>query len=495
MIIELLSSQRELAVTGQDVVRLFYPGAEIRLEHCGDCKLTLKVATFSDGPVIIGTAHLKEGNQSAAEQVSGDPRVLPFSDDLNNHRKRLVKLALFRLLTRYTGRPPGPWGILTGIRPTKIVHRLLDTGWQWDSIRRYLGEAYNVSPDKAVLLTDIARRQRAFLLSPEEARKLISIYVGIPFCPTRCAYCSFPAYSVEKSAKLVEPFLLALEKEIRAIGRAAGELGLQVQTVYVGGGTPTVLNKEQICYLVDTINDSLVSGATVEITLEAGRPDTVTMEKLTTAKQQGVTRVSINPQTMNPQTLEVIGRRHSPEQVAEAFAMARQVGFQTINMDVIIGLPGENAADVADTLAGIEILKPENLTVHTMAVKRSSRINEAKDDFDISPAQEIEKMLHIAHEAAGRMGMKPYYLYRQKNMVSPLENIGYALEGHDCIYNVQMIEERQTVIGLGGGAGSKFVEPGTWYLTSHYNPKDPEAYIRRIDEIVDLKVDKLRSFD
>ncbi len=495
MIIELLSNQKELAVTCQDVVRLFYPDAEIRLENTGECKLTLHIAADADGPAIKGTAQLKNDGTMALEQVSGDLETLPFSDDLRNHQKRLVKLALFRLLTKYTGLPAGPWGILTGIRPTKIVHRLLDAGWLPDSIQQYLTGAYDMSADKAVLLTDTALRQRAVLLTEKEARELISIYIGIPFCPTRCAYCSFPSYSVENSAGLVEPFLEALAGEIRGIGRAAGEMGLKVQTVYVGGGTPTVLDSEKMCRLLEVINDSLVSEATVEITLEAGRPDTVTMEKLESAIKQGVTRVSINPQTMNPGTLELIGRRHSPHQVADAFAMARQAGFKTINMDVIVGLPGETAADVQKTLSAITVFEPENLTVHTMAVKRASRINEAKDNFEISPAREVDKMLHLAHEAAGKMGMRPYYLYRQKNMVSPLENIGYARNGHDCIYNVQMIEERQTVIGLGGGAGSKFVGPGTWHLNSHYNPKDPDTYIRRIDEIIALKVDKLRSFD
>ena len=495
MIIELLSNQKELAVTGQDVVRLFFPDAEIRLENTEECELSLKVATYADGPVIRGTAQLTEDGKFAAEQVSGDLGLLPFSDDVRNHLKRLVKLALYRLLTKYTGQPAGPWGILTGIRPTKIVHRFLDAGWLPDSIQQYLTAAYEMSADKAVLLTDTALRQRAYLLTEKEARELISIYIGIPFCPTRCAYCSFPSYSVENSASLVEPFLEALLGEIRAIGRAAGEMGRKVQTVYVGGGTPTVLDSEKMCRLLEVINDSLVSEATVEITLEAGRPDTVTMEKLRAAREQGVTRVSINPQTMNPETLEVIGRLHSPQQVADAMAMARQTGFKTINMDVIAGLPGETAADVQKTLAAIAVFEPENLTVHTMAVKRASRINEARDNFEISPPREVDKMLHLAHEAAGKMGMRPYYLYRQKNMVSPLENIGYARSGHDCIYNVQMIEERQTIIGLGGGAGSKFVGPGTWYLTSHYNPKDLETYIRRIDEIIALKVDKLRSFD
>ncbi|WP_418792262.1 coproporphyrinogen dehydrogenase HemZ [Phosphitispora sp. TUW77] len=495
MIIELLSDNKELAVTGQDVVRLFYPDAEIRLVHAGECEITLKVAVYADGQFIEGAVELIKGGIFTAEQVTANMKSLPFPDDLRNNLKRLVKLALFRLLSKYTGQPAGPWGILTGIRPTKIVHRLLDEGWRPDCINQYLTTAYDMSKDKAELLIDIALRQRIYLLSEKEAGELISIYIGIPFCPTRCAYCSFPSYPVENGTKLIEPFLEALACEIKGIGKAVKAMGLKVQTIYVGGGTPTVLSSEKLLHLLDIINNSLVSEATVEITLEAGRPDTITIEKLKSAREQGVARVSINPQTTNPGTLEVIGRRHSVQQVADAVAMARLAGFNTINMDVIIGLPGETTADVENTMSAIAAFEPENLTVHTMAVKRASRIIEAKDHFKAAPAREVEKMLYIAQEAAVNMGMKPYYLYRQKNMVSPLENVGYTRSGHECVYNIQMIEERQTVIGLGGGAGSKFVKAGTWYLTSHYNPKDPDVYISRINEIIAMKVDKLRSFD
>lgn len=491
MLIVLLSAERDLAVTGQDVVRLFYPDSDIVLQPAVDYEIMLNVSVSRLGKTLTGSASLKNRDTGLTEEASTD--AIPVAGDERNQQKRLVKLALFRLLCRYQGTAPGPWGILTGIRPTKIVHRLLDLAWEPPEINEYLINSYDMAPGKAALLTGIALKQRPFLLAKDQAKKLVSIYVGIPFCPTRCAYCSFPSYSVETRGGMVESFLKALKGEIEKIGAALTEQGKKVQTIYIGGGTPTVLDTQGLRALLASVRTRLVGDETSEVTLEAGRPDTVTEEKLKAALEYGVTRLSINPQSMNRHTLLKIGRRHTPEQVVESVEMARRFGFGNINMDIIIGLPGESEKDVDNTLREIGKIRPENLTVHTLAVKRASKIKEDKEYFHLPSWDQVEKMLEIAAEGARGMGMEPYYLYRQKRMVGPQENIGYARNGFDCIYNIQIIDERQTVIGLGGGAGSKFVDPETWRLTSHYNPKDPETYITRIDDLIARKISMLQG--
>ncbi len=485
MNIILLSSEKDLAVTGQDVVRLFYPDCKIYLQPAADCAMTLTVSVAREGSRLTGIAQLAASDTCMMEEVSTDK--IPVAGERRNHQKRLVKLALFRLLCRFTRTSPSPWGILTGIRPTKIVHRLLDLDWKQLEIIEYLAANYDMALDKAALLTEIACRARPFLNTADRAGKIVSVYVGIPFCPTRCAYCSFPSYCVGKSGYLIGPFLEALHHEIISLSKALADLDVKVQTIYIGGGTPTVLENDKLRLLMECIRDFLVSCHTVEITLEAGRPDTVTEDKLKTAREYGVTRLSINPQSMNPATLAKIGRKHTPADIVRSVELARRLGFTNINMDIIIGLPGENIGDIENTLREIKTINPENLTVHTLAVKRASNIKETKEEYILPSTGEVGRMYEITATAAAEMDMHPYYLYRQKRMVGPFENIGYTRDGFDCIYNIQVIEERQTVIGLGGGAGSKFIEPGTWSLASHYNPKDPANYIERIEELVAKK--------
>ncbi len=487
----LLTGDKELLVTGQDVLRLFYPEARIYFESANEYDFEIKLWASRKNENLTGYAALYKGGLVLSEDA-GDYYASELGDE-RNHQKRLVKLAIFRLLCRFTEVSPGPWGILTGIRPTKIVHRLLDLGWNRNRIELFLTGGYDMATSKAALLTDIALRQRPFLLSDKEAENKVSVYLGIPFCPTRCAYCSFPAFSAGSSGALMRPFLTALEKEIREVGNYLNRVGKTVQTIYIGGGTPTVLDCSDLKTILIACSESLVSPDTTEFTLEAGRPDTITAEKLQLAREFGVTRVSINPQTMNQETLKAIGRCHDAEEVVWAFNLARSAGFDNINMDIILGLPGENSWHVENTLAQLARLGPENLTVHTLAVKRASHIKEAKENYRLPSGEEVSQMLEITSGAAAKMGMRPYYLYRQKKMVGPYENIGYAIPGRECLYNIQIIEERQTLVGIGGGAGSKFVEPGTWYLTSQYNPKDPQTYINRIDELIERKKELLQK--
>ncbi|ADG82775.1 coproporphyrinogen dehydrogenase HemZ [Thermincola potens] len=451
--------------------------------------LDISITATSGRKLFAGATAVKGGSRDM-ECIKEDVLI---AGEAHNQLKRMVKQAVYRSVLKVCGLKPLPYGILTGIRPTKIVHRLLDMGWDKETIREHLLKSYDMDEVKAEGLLKVALNNRKYILGPEEAEQTVSLYVGIPFCPTRCAYCSFPAYPVSKYAGMIAPFVVALKKEIAGIAGFLRAEGWQVQTIYLGGGTPTALEEKILSELLESLDKAIPFTTVREITLEAGRPDTLTREKLAVSRKLGVTRLSINPQSMNPRTLNNIGRLHTPEDIESAFKMARQAGFNNINMDIIIGLPGETAPDVENTLLKIEPLAPENLTVHTLAVKRASQIRENRERYELPEETEITKMLAITEEYTEKWGMHPYYLYRQKYMVGPTENRGYAVEGYDCIYNIQVIEERQTIIGLGAGAGSKFVNPADWTLTNLYNPKDPEAYINRVDELLEKKISRLEQ--
>lgn len=475
-----------LARACRDVAALFFPAAEIKCDggkEKADLRLELRGRRLRS--MLNGQATLYDAGGRVDGEIAAE-RPLDVYEE-KNQLKRLVKLAVFRALVDYTGKRP-PWGILTGIRPTKVVHRLLDAGWPAEQIRRHLVEDYELAHDKADLLLEVTGRHRRSLPDAAMARRLISVYIGIPFCPTRCAYCSFPAYDLGRWGYLTEGFLSALLREIEVLGRKTGELGLNVPTIYIGGGTPTSLSEEQLGRLLAAVRKTFISDTTVEFTLEAGRPDTITGGKLVLAKQYGVNRISINPQSMNLGTLRTIGRKHGPEEIVAAVQAARDAGFDFINMDIIAGLPGETPEDFGRTLETVAELRPENLTVHTLAVKRASSIRENREQYRLPEDDEVRAMLDLAQKAAAAMDMHPYYMYRQKQMVGLLENIGYAREGYECIYNIQIIEERQTILSLGAGAGSKFVRPADWTLESLYNPKDPQNYIERIDELTEKKL-------
>ncbi|MHB1125448.1 MAG: coproporphyrinogen dehydrogenase HemZ [Bacillota bacterium] len=413
---------------------------------------------------------------------------------LANDKKRAARLAVYRVLVHAEERAPSPWGILTGIRPGKIVHRLLDRGIDAEAACLALEKSYAISGDKSRLLVETAMVQRPYLLPPERACRLVSVYIGIPFCPTRCIYCSFPAYSLSGHRAYLAPFLAALSHEIVEVGSALRDGGWQVQTIYLGGGTPTSLETEQLYSLLSKINEWLISKETIELTVEAGRPDTISREKLKVCKEAGVNRLSINPQTMRGETLAAIGRAHTPDDIRRAMVEAREYGFPVINMDLIIGLPGEGLEDVHRTLTEVAALNPDNLTVHTLALKKASKLYQETETSLLSTESVVEAM-QIAGREARAMGMRPYYLYRQKKILGNLENTGYSLPGKECLYNIQMIEERQTIIGLGVGAGSKYINPFTGYLYGEYNPKDLKTYIERSTELTRYKIDKLDAIE
>lgn len=408
----------------------------------------------------------------------------------NNEIKRAIKLSVYRLFTENLGYNPSPWGILIGIRPTKIVHRYWDKGLTGSQIAEELKEKYALDQGKISKLIEITKLQRKYLLTPTQAQKTVSIYISIPFCPTRCSYCSFPAFKAGPGSQIISKYLEDLLREIKGVGEAIKEKGINVETIYVGGGTPTTLDLAQLTLLLEGIKENLFQDNTREFTFEAGRPDTIDEDKFLLLKEFAVDRVSINPQTMWADTLIRISRLHTPEDIIAKFELARKTGF-AINMDLIIGLPGEGLEEIRYSLDKIEMLKPENLTIHALAIKRTAKLKEEKTvSFLANP---VSQMFNYAETWCIRKNYKPYYLYRQKQIVGNQENIGYYLEDKPCLYNIQMMEERQTIWGLGVGAGSKVVNPDDWTLENTYNPKDLLLYSQRIEEIIKTKVDKIKS--
>lgn len=412
------------------------------------------------------------GAHTLTERVYADP-----VQDKRFH-KRQVKLCLYRALTESTGIYP-PWGSLTGIRPTRLVYERMEKGMTEEEAVKDVAETFGVSGAKASLLKDIIAEQ-ALLPRPDPAKT--DIYIGIPFCTSRCRYCSFLSGEVGKGGQLL-PYTEALCAEIEKAARLIDDKGLGVRAFYMGGGTPTALPADMLERILKAALPLIEKAC--EVTVEAGRPDTLDRQKLDIMKLAGATRISINPQTMHDKTLALIGRRHTREQTEKAYEMARETGFDHINMDLIAGLPGENEQMFSETLAWSEGLHPESLTVHTLSVKRSSVMHlwgEALPDGSM-----VSRMVDMGRESAVKRGMRPYYLYRQKHQAGNLENVGYALPGHACLYNVDMMEDVANVIALGAGAISKRVWPGREKVMRAPNVKEVAEYIARTDEMVERK--------
>lgn len=407
-----------------------------------------------------------------------DAHQLPYKKEIN----RLIKVNLLKHMKNITGYDPGPWGILKGVKPTKLVNRFMDEGMNQPAIVRHLMEHYSVTEEKACLLSDITRHQRRFLPTvPNPEKNVVSIYIGIPFCPSKCLYCSFPSYVIPDSPKIVDSFINALSRDIAEVAKLVDRYGLLVQNVYVGGGTPTSLKGKHFDWLLDTISKAFVTDYTREITVEAGRPDSIDEEHIASMKRYNVSRVSVNPQTMQAKTLKHIGRKHTIQDIIDVFYQMRKADIPIINMDLIAGLPGETAKDMENTMQQLQVLKPDNLTVHTLAIKKGSSLKEHLQDYPLPIALETREMLLIAADYAHKLDMKPYYLYRQKYMTGNMENIGYCRKNMECLYNIQVLEERQTVIGIGPAAATKAVNTANWHLDSFYYPKDVKTYMENLD--------------
>ena len=406
-----------------------------------------------------------------------------------NEAKRLVKKSMYKLLAAVFKREY-PWGILTGIRPVKIVHELMNNMVPSAEIPERLAEEYLISRDRAELAVKIADIERPFVY-PYNNRE-ISIYIGIPFCPSRCDYCSFTSNSINAFRGYVEPYMEKLTEEIRRVSEFLNINGFKVQTIYIGGGTPTALNAQQLERLIKCIGNSF-GRQECEFTCEAGRPDSITKEKLQVLYENNIGRISINPQTMNDDTLIRIGRAHDSGQVIESFKLARKIGFNNINMDIILGLPGETMAELAHTLEEIKKLDPESVTVHTMALKRASVLNEKYMKSALPDDENVSRMMEYTKGFLGDMDMHPYYLYRQKHMVQNLENIGFSKKGFECIYNMQIIEERQTIVAFGADAVTKVVINSENRIERQHNIKDIKLYIENIEAMIRKKLDVLEQ--
>ncbi|MCR1876719.1 coproporphyrinogen dehydrogenase HemZ [Paraclostridium bifermentans] len=405
-------------------------------------------------------------------------------EEIKKKSKTIIKRSIFKVLSELYDTYV-PWGILTGIRPVKIVHSLLDEGLSEVEIRQNLKDNYLIKDEKIDLALDIAKRERVFIY-PIDKNK-ISLYVSIPFCPTRCVYCSFPSNPMKQFGHLRENYVKAIVKEIKGLAKLLKETNKEIETLYIGGGTPTTLDAEQLDDLIKSLFMELDLTKIKEFTVEAGRPDTITREKLEVMKKHNVTRISINPQTMNNETLVKIGRDHNVDDIVRCFNMARDLGFNNINMDIILGLVDENVEMVRNTLERIKELSPESLTVHTLAIKRASTLKENLDKYELTRYEEMVSMINLSMEYAKSMGLNPYYMYRQKHMLGNLENIGYAKEGFECIYNIQIMEEKQSNLAVGAGAISKYVYVDEDRIERTDNVKNVEIYIDRVDEMIERK--------
>ncbi len=376
---------------------------------------------------------------------------------------------------------PTPWGISTGIRPAKTARQLMDEGLSDSEILKFMNEEYWIEPSRARLCLDVAKKEQGILsLSGPDN---ISLYVGIPFCPTRCAYCSFISQALDHNNRFMLPYVDACEREIYAVGRVAERLGKRPITVYFGGGTPTAIPPEQLSRLIRAVKSSFDMSSLREFTVEAGRPDTLTPEMLKMLVREGIDRISINPQTMHRSTLDAIGRRHTPEDVERAFALAREYGVKIINADIILGLPGEDCAMVEATLDRLLALEPEAVTVHTMYLKRAARL---RTDFEkYRFAQNVNQMMELCRRRMREYGAYPYYMYKQKNTLGNLENVGFAKKGMECFYNVYIMEEIHSIFAMGGGASTKLISGDR--IERIFNPKEAADYTARIDEVISKK--------
>ncbi|HOK43524.1 MAG TPA: coproporphyrinogen dehydrogenase HemZ [Thermoclostridium caenicola] len=395
--------------------------------------------------------------------------------------KIICGTVLYRVLQRAFQKDL-PYGSLTGVRPVKLAAICLEDGMDEEQTVELLREVTGISREKAQLLFEVACQERSYMDGDASA---VNLYIGIPFCASRCLYCSFTSYPIDRLAYLVEPYLDALDKEMAFGARWIRENHLKINSLYIGGGTPTALPEKDFARLLAIVQGFF--GHAREFTVEAGRPDTINMEKLRIIKDSGATRISINPQSMNDETLRLIGRNHTPEDITEKFRMARDMGFDNINMDIIAGLPGENLDMFRQTLSRIEELRPDSLTVHTMAIKRASRLHQTVDEYASAPDEVVDQMIEEARKSARRMGMKPYYLYRQKNMLANLENTGYAVPGKGCRYNVETMVERQSILAFGAGAITKIVIPSENRIERTDNVKEVTQYIERIEEMIERK--------
>lgn len=465
-----------------NLCRIFFPYQQIHITNTIDYNCNDEIVAYTgmvhgQESVTLKTA-LKIGEERRESEktisVGSDPK------DFENECELQLAVLLYGLFTAMCGYTP-KWGILTGVRPIKLLRRLITEMGKQEAID-YFRHSLFVSDEKTALsLQTMKNEQKILSLSQRDS---FSLYVSIPFCPSRCSYCSFVSQSVERAARLIPNYLKLLCEEITYTAKVAADLNLRLESVYIGGGTPTTLTAEQLSVLLDTINGSFSMETCREFTVEAGRPDTITPEKLAALKSHGVTRISINPQTMNDEVLHAIGRKHTTEQTLQAFELARKHGFDDINMDLIVGLPYDTVPSFQATLDKVLSLTPESVTVHTLALKHSSKITLSGSAQFTNDAEATGQMLDYADKRLEEDGFIPYYLYRQSRMVGNLENTGWAKPGYESPYNVYVMDETHTILACGAGAVSKVKEPETEKLERIFNFKYPYEYVSRFSEMI-----------
>lgn len=457
------------------LVKAFYPGEQVvvltpetRREKREELQKEVRIA-------------IELAQEGAAVSLEGRELSWQRKETAESYKDEFKRF-LYQILSEVT-KQTLPWGNLTGIRPTKIAYGMLEEGKSEEEIRDFYEKSHFVSREKALLSIDIAKRERA-LLKDVHYQGGYSLYIGIPFCPTTCLYCSFTSYPIGGYRGMVDAYVDCLIREMEYVSRRfAGRI---LDSVYIGGGTPTTLEPEQLDRLISKLRELFDFSQVKEFTVEAGRADSITRQKLEVLKKHRVSRISVNPQTMKQETLDIIGRKASVEQVRQAYALAREIGFTNINMDLILGLPGEREEDVAHTIDEVVKLAPDSLTVHSLAIKRASRLSQWILENGVSTLRNTDETMRIAAQGAVKLGMVPYYLYRQKNMSGNFENVGYAKEGSLGLYNILIMEEKQTIVALGAGSITKLVLPDG-RIERCENVKDVALYIEKTDEMIARK--------
>ncbi|MEE1035676.1 MAG: coproporphyrinogen dehydrogenase HemZ [Oscillospiraceae bacterium] len=449
----------------------------------------LQMALFPDNAEGEAVSTLHRGNTwltatakiTLAGKTASASRRLKTSEETVRLRRRALQQSYYLAAIQLLPNLP-PWGALAGVRPTKITTKHMLEGGTPKSAEKLLKDVYYVTPDRRALAVDcsISTVNAAALLEDSD----VSLYVGIPFCPTRCTYCSFVSRTIGKKTELLDPYLDALMQEMAVTGKLLAQSGRKIRTIYIGGGTPTTLTSLQMAKLLDAIHASFDLSRCIEFTVEGGRPDTLDAEKLRTIRNHGADRMSINPQTMEDHVLRACGRPHKAADVIRAYGEAVDAGFAAINMDLIAGLPQDDVDGFRRSLDSVAALNPANITVHTLALKKGADLFEKREG--LSSADAVTRMVDYANETLRTIGYKPYYLYRQKYMSGSFENVGWSRDNLDCLYNIYMMEEVHTILSLGGGGMNKVNFPGG-SLKRFHNPKFPEQYIEMIDDVLRQK--------
>ncbi|CEH30295.1 Coproporphyrinogen dehydrogenase HemZ [Aneurinibacillus migulanus] len=478
----------------EHIIRLFFEEIQVTFEMDVDADIVIEFRLGGEKELRASACLTNTSTGQAYE--SAYMRVVSDRGDAKEWRKQakqIISHPLLDVLERYTGIEQ-PWGILTGIRPTKLLHRKIRQNVSQEQAHQELREDFLIHESKIELMQQIADRQLAMVPDLYDLRHEVSLYIGIPFCPTKCAYCTFPAYAIGGKQGSVDSFLGGLHYEMREIGRWLKENHIGITTIYFGGGTPTSITAEEMDMLYEEMYASFPNMDKVrEITVEAGRPDTITPEKLAVLTKWNIDRISINPQSYIDETLKAIGRHHTVQETIDKFHLAREAGMNNINMDLIIGLPGEGVSEFEYTLKETEKLRPESVTVHTLSFKRASEMTRNKEKYRVATREEIGEMMKMAEDWTKTHDYVPYYLYRQKNILGNLENVGYAKPGQESLYNIMIMEEVQSIVGLGCGAASKWVDPVTGSISRFANPKEPKAYNDNYRHYTEAKIEALNK--